>query len=866
MNRSRIMFLLAALLSLTAISFAQVSQGGVAISQQMTLSSAVDSRALPAVDHAAMLAEDATESKDVPLRFGYPHDVNFNLANSGTWEDVKEGRVWRLRIESAHAYSINLVFDRFDIPVGATLFLYNHNHEYVIGSFTEANEFPDKQFATQPVPGDAITLEYFEPETHIGEGEISVMRVVHAYRDMFGRAEDNPLDDFNESGSCNNNVICPEGDLWQNQTSGVVMLLTSGNFRFCSGSLINNTANNATPYILTANHCSPSTTNIFMFNYESPTCANADGLTSQTVAGCQLLANSSPSDFYLVRLNSNVPSNYNPYFNGWNANDVASTNSVGIHHPSGDVKKISFDTNPTTSTSYLGTTSPGDGTHWRIATWEDGTTEGGSSGSPLFDQNHRITGQLHGGYASCSNNVDDYYGKLARSMTAGLRTYLDPSGSGVMTLDGYDPNAGGFASGTVLNATSLQPISGATVSVAGGGQTATTNASGVYTLALAPNTYTLAFSKVGYISDTTYSVVITFGNTTTANKNLVAMPVIAGTVTNAATSAPIPSATVNVVGGGQSTTTNASGIYYLSVPAGMHDVAFSKAGHLSDTTYDVSAAAGDTTTANKALWAFPITYSLNENFESGGTGWTHSSAGGSWVDDWHISTERSYSATHSYKCGSTTTGQYRNLNDARLLSPTINALPAGATLSFWMQVEAELSSSYPDSAYDGGILEISVNGGAFTRINTVPGYNKTVRASTTGPISGQPCWSGTITTWTQQTANLSAYAGSNIQLRFRFGTDNSVLAEGWYVDDVQVYAYGSLIVAPEELTIFVDGSDVILRWADDTNPFYKIYQSNDPDVPMQTLIDSTDQNTYTIVGGAATDEKLFYVVVGWDGN
>ncbi|MCB9357317.1 MAG: carboxypeptidase regulatory-like domain-containing protein [Calditrichaeota bacterium] len=791
MTRTRLILTVLAVLALSCAGFAQISHGGSPASLNYAMQSAADTRAMPPVDHATLLAEDETEGKDVPLRFGYPHEVNFNLNNSGTWEDTKDGRVWRLRIQSRGAYSINLVFDQFDMPEGGKLFIYNDNHDYVIGAFTEENEFPTGEFSTQPVPGDAITLEYVEPFEAQGQGVISVMRVVHAYRNMFGYGEDNPLDNFGDSGSCNNNVNCPEGALWQDQKRGVVMLLTSGGSRFCSGSLINNTNNNATPYVLTANHCTPSTTTVFMFNYESPSCANVNGPTNQTVAGCAQIFNSSPSDVYLVRMNSAAPLSYNPYFSGWNANDVAATNSVCIHHPSGDIKKITFDNQAPVSSTWSGTPA---NSHWRILTWEDGTTEPGSSGSPLFDQNHRITGQLHGGTASCSNNIDDYFGKFALSMTNGLRTHLDPGNSGVMTLDGFDPQAGGFVRGTVTDATTLTPLEGVTVQEVGGARTTTTNASGYYFMALPDGaTYDLAFSKFAYVSDTITGINITEGDTVTADLQLTALPII----------------TV-----------------------------------------------------------------MDEDFESGAPGWTHASAGGSWVDDWHISTERSRSTSHSYKCGSTTTGTYQALNDARLTSPVLANIPDGAQLSFWMQMEGEVSSVYSDSAYDGGILEISQNGGAFVRVETTEGYTEVFRYTVgggtpaTGPMLGQPCWSGTVTTWTEKTMDLSGYAGSDIQLRFRFGSDNSVQREGWYVDDVMIQAVGEIspLVTPTQVTIEVSGDDVILRWADDANPYYRIYASDDVDNLHQTLVGDSDTNTFTVIGGAVLDGPRYYSVVGWDGN
>ena len=106
---------------------------------------------------------------------------------------------------------------------------------------------------------------------------------------------------------------------------------------------------------------------------------------------------------------------------------------VCIHHPSGDIKKITFDYDNAVSA----------GNYWDINQWEDGTTEPGSSGSPLFDGNSkRIVGQLYGGTASCTSITYDTYGKTSVSWNNGLSTYLDPNNSGLQILDGTSIGGG----------------------------------------------------------------------------------------------------------------------------------------------------------------------------------------------------------------------------------------------------------------------------------------------------------------------------------------------------------------------------------------------------------------------------------------
>jgi hypothetical protein len=231
-------------------------------------------------------------------------------------------------------------------------------------------------------------------------------------------------------------------------------MLVSGNSGFCSGSLINNTLNNGKPYVLTANHCySNPATWVFRFNWQSAGCNNpAAEPTFQSLSGAVLRSRASASDFCLVEITGGlqggtVPAAFTPYFNGWDNSGNTPTSAVGIHHPSGDIKKISFENDPLISTTFGG--SPAN-SHWGVTGWDEGVTEGGSSGSPLFDQNHRIIGQLHGGASACGAPVlSDEYGKISYSWTPAnsdstnqLKYWLDPNQSNATFVNGYDPSGG----------------------------------------------------------------------------------------------------------------------------------------------------------------------------------------------------------------------------------------------------------------------------------------------------------------------------------------------------------------------------------------------------------------------------------------
>ena len=408
--------------------YSQVSINGTPKSVIWDMNNEITNITLPAVDHDFLQLQDLEEKdKNVPYRFGNPFDVNFNLNNSGTWENIDNGRLWRLSITSKNAYSINLLYDKFVIPEGAELYVYDKDKSTILGAFTNLNNKSYETFATSPTKGDVTIIEYFEPYNVEFNGTIQIGRVVHAYKDVFYPDESR---DYGDSGSCNNNVNCPEFIDWEAEVRSVAMILSGGGFRLCTGSLVNNVRQDLTPYFLTANHCLGGESNwIFMFNYESSGCNNQNGPTFMTVQGSTLLDNSASSDYAILRLEEEIPDSYEVHYAGWDASGTTPSTPVGIHHPSGDIKKISFDYNNASNA----------GNYWDVNNWEDGTTEPGSSGSPLFDGNtHRIVGQLYGGTASCTSITYDTYGKVSSSWNLGLKDYLDPDNTGTTILDGMD--------------------------------------------------------------------------------------------------------------------------------------------------------------------------------------------------------------------------------------------------------------------------------------------------------------------------------------------------------------------------------------------------------------------------------------------
>jgi hypothetical protein len=441
---------------------AQISHGGTPPSfTEKSISNNYELREFSKPDMKKITEQDEENAgkKDVLRRIAVSIQANLNTKNSGTWTNLPDGsgRIWRLKIKSKDALALGIYYDNFWLPVGGRLYLYNEDKTQVIGAFTEQNNPKNGLFATELIQGETVTLEYFEPAKKFGNPVINISEIAYLYRDIdFVFKNKGP--EFGSSDYCEINVNCsPEGDNWQDEKRGVARILVKAgaNYGWCSGSLVNNVNQDCTPYFLTAEHCADGTSAsdlnqwVFYFNYEGAGCSNpSTEPTPNSLTGATLKANndaSTGSDFYFVLLNDTVPSSYNPYYNGWNNENSASPSGVGIHHPSGDIKKISTYTSSLTSTGYNGN---GLQSHWRIfwsATANDhGVTEGGSSGSPIFDNNGKIVGTLTGGSSFCDSPDDpDYYGKFSyhwdmngSTVSERLKDWLDPNNTGAITLDG----------------------------------------------------------------------------------------------------------------------------------------------------------------------------------------------------------------------------------------------------------------------------------------------------------------------------------------------------------------------------------------------------------------------------------------------
>ncbi len=103
----------------------------------------------------------------------------------------------------------------------------------------------------------------------------------------------------------------------------------------------------------------------------------------------------------------------------------------------------------------------------------------------------------------------------------------------------------------------------------------------------------------------------------------------------------------------------------------------------------------------------------------------------------------------------------------------------------------DLEEGAPTEAFDGMVLEIAINGGAFTDILTAGGsfvtggYTHTVSTGFSNPLATRMAWSGITAGYVTTTFNLpAAAAGQRVQLRWRVGTDSSVSRPGVRIDTI----------------------------------------------------------------------------------
>jgi len=407
----------------------------------------------PTIDVVQLLKEDRqNDSIGRPFRFGYPIPVNYDINNSGEWLELDNGdRMWRLTVYCPNAKSISFNYDKIWLPEGSSLYIYNANKRNYIGGFSSKNNNGTKEnpkaFATSMLKSEKVVIEYFEPKEMKNQGYINISEIIFGYRDFVELSNLPGVDAPGSCGctgyleSCEVDVNCSEGNpSWQIEKTSVAKLV--GNFSyvngilvqsgvaFCSGSLLNNVRGDGKLYFLTANHCIDHDHDavegtqkdlnwLIYWNYENTTCENDNQIAQAYITyGATVLANSGfdqifstggipvldangkPTyethfpDFALLELKqSPYDQGFQAYYNGWDRTSVSNVTGTGIHHPQGKPKKISI--------GNIESYTPG---NWVFIDWAI-TASGvrsrlyfNSSGSPLYNNNHRVIGQCYSAY------------------------------------------------------------------------------------------------------------------------------------------------------------------------------------------------------------------------------------------------------------------------------------------------------------------------------------------------------------------------------------------------------------------------------------------------------------------------------------
>lgn len=368
-------------------------------------------------------------------RFAVVHNVKIN-AFDNQWQKTNGKYIFKQRIMAENAVSLNFAFN-FKMSENSIVKIYASDFSESIRNLTSSDNNIDNEFWTPVIMSNDVIVELEVPASEINDFNFEIFKVNQGYRTFAQQTT--------KSGSCNIDVACSESNGWESEVNSVAVISTGGS-TFCTGFMVNNTQNDKTPFFMTAQHCRISAARasslVAYWNFQSSRCGGTrNGRKKQFSSGSQFLAGSSKSDFTLVKLNQAPNASWDVKYAGWDRSGDNASSATAIHHPATDEKSISFEYQPTTVTSYIKNEIPGDTTHVRVEDWDVGTTEPGSSGSPLFDQNHRVIGQLHGGYASCSSRTSDWYGRFFTSWSGegsddtSLKTWLDPTNTGKIFVD-----------------------------------------------------------------------------------------------------------------------------------------------------------------------------------------------------------------------------------------------------------------------------------------------------------------------------------------------------------------------------------------------------------------------------------------------
>jgi hypothetical protein len=748
--------LLAALLSGFGSGHTLANQGAppASVAQAVAPLATIPQYVLPPTDVQAELVADAQSQIRVPLRYAVARPVQITPASYGTWEQLPTGRLWRLRFISSGATDLNFGFTKFHLSEGATLYIISETNSYFQGPYTAAGNQPAEQLWTPVVPGEAAVIELFVPNG-AEEPLLELTQVSTGYRDLFRQSKGLTN---TKAGTCEIDVVCAVAAPWTNEIRSVGMI-SIGGIGFCSGTLIMDAPGDFRAFFLTANHCEITSGNastvVVYWNFQSPTCGQhgLGGSLAQNTSGATFRASKTDVDFCLIELSQLPPSSYNVYYAGWDRSGGAVPGCVGIHHPNADGKCISFSSNPLTTVNSC-IFSGGSSTHWQV-TWTSAVTERGSSGSGIWTTNtHLLLGTLSGGLSDCMHpNSPDCYGKFSVAWGSGttpasrLQDWLDPQNSGVTTKAGSNPVATPFIS--PVSATLLSEACVPANSVPDPGELVTIN-------------FTLKNNGTAPTTNLTATLLASNGVAAPGSaQNYGVLPVGGATVSRS----------------------------FSFIASGSCGATINPTLQLQDGTQNLGSVSFSFTLGRP-------TVTTTQNFDGVAApalpaGWS-ASPSGVWVTR---TTQRDTPPNAVFASDPS------SILDQQLTSPVFAISGQGSQLGFRQFYDLE-------PGYDGGVLEISINGGGFTDIISAGGtfitgdYSGSISTGYGNPLAGRNAWTGNSGGFVLTTVALPAVAASaNVQFRWRLGSDSIGYATGWYVDTITLSAGYNCCGSPPRVTL-----------------------------------------------------------------
>jgi hypothetical protein len=363
------------------------------------------------------------------------------------WTTVEGGYAARLSASSPDAQALRLAIELRGLPLDAQMVFFGSGDERLVGPVSVASIADLAQSWWSPVTeGDVQTVEFFIPTGHDVSGLAPrIVSASHLFTSASSRFSKRPQD-IGDSGSCNIDIQCvvsPSQALLdaRNSVAHMVFTIPAGT-SLCTGTaLVDLDTSTQVPWFYGANHCFDNENAPFLTPAQMQTIAStlqtywffeAATCGSQAIpnfvlrtGGATYIYNNADNDVLFLRLNELPPAG--AVLTAWDANVIgASAIVTSIHHPQGDLKKFSQGTVQRFSSLTLASTP----TSFIEVLWQQGTTEGGSSGAGIWTFNGQFyvyRGGLWGGTALCTNTqgtdnfsrFDQAYPALAPFLAAG---------------------------------------------------------------------------------------------------------------------------------------------------------------------------------------------------------------------------------------------------------------------------------------------------------------------------------------------------------------------------------------------------------------------------------------------------------------